>query len=119
MSYAFSPQPERVPLEMDASNVIRIAGTRVSLESVLYQYKQGASAEGIALSFPTLSLGDVYTVIAYYLHHTKECEAYLEDVERQEDQLRQELEMKHPTTDIRVRLQERWERLQQERRRVA
>ncbi len=119
MSYAFSPQPERVPLEMDASNVIRVGGTRVSLESVLNQYKQGASAEGIALSFPTLSLGDVYAVIAYYLHHTDECEGYLEDVERQEDQLRQELEVKYPTADIRARLQERWVRLQRERRRVA
>jgi len=45
----------------------RIAGTRVSLDSVIYCFVQGDAAETIAKSFPVLTLEQVYGAIAFYL----------------------------------------------------
>jgi len=44
-----------------------IAGTRVSLDSIVYAYHRGASPESIQRSFPLLKLEQVYGAIAFYL----------------------------------------------------
>ena len=54
-----------------------VAGSRVSLDSVVYEFLDGQSAESIAQSFPTLSLERVYGAITYYLAHRDEIDAYL------------------------------------------
>jgi uncharacterized protein (DUF433 family) len=52
-------------------------GSRVSLESVVYQFLQGESPEGIIQAFPSLSLLQVYGGITYYLAHRGEIDGYL------------------------------------------
>jgi uncharacterized protein (DUF433 family) len=52
-------------------------GSRVSLESVVYQFLQGESPEGIIQSYPSLSLLQVYGGITYYLAHRAEVDEYL------------------------------------------
>ena len=52
-----------VPLMVSEDGTIRITGTRVSLDSVLHHYQQGATAEEIALRFPALRLADIYSFI--------------------------------------------------------
>ena len=54
-----------------------ITGSRVSLDSVVYAFLNGQSAESIAQAFPVLSLEQVYGVIAYYLANKKNIDAYL------------------------------------------
>ena len=54
-----------------------VAGSRVSLDSVVYEFLDGETAESIAQSFPTLSLEQVYGAIAYYLAHRDEVDAHL------------------------------------------
>ncbi len=55
-----------------------VTGTRVSLDSVVHQFRQGASPESILRSFPMLrSLERVYGAIAYYLARQAEIDAYL------------------------------------------
>jgi uncharacterized protein (DUF433 family) len=49
-----------VPLTITEFGTIRVGRSRVSLDSVVYQYEQGATAERIAESFPSLDLADVY-----------------------------------------------------------
>jgi uncharacterized protein (DUF433 family) len=59
-----------------------IAGTRVSLESVVRVFREGRSPETIAAEcFPTLSLEQVYGAITYYLGHREEVDAYLAEAE--------------------------------------
>ncbi len=59
-----------------------IAGTRVSLESVVRAFLDGLSPEAIALEcFPTLTLEQVYGAVTYYLGHRSEMDAYLERVD--------------------------------------
>jgi uncharacterized protein (DUF433 family) len=54
-----------------------ISGTRVSLDSIVYAFLNGQTAETIAQSFPSLSLEQVYGAIAYYLAHRAEIDQHL------------------------------------------
>ncbi|HEY2294904.1 MAG TPA: DUF433 domain-containing protein [Thermoanaerobaculia bacterium] len=56
-----------------------VSGTRVSLDSIVYAFLNGQTAEGIAQSFPTLSLEQVYGAITFYLAHRPEVDAYLQE----------------------------------------
>jgi uncharacterized protein (DUF433 family) len=64
-----------------------VAGTRVSLDSIVYAFLEGQTAESIAQAFPVLSLEQAYGAIAYYLAHRPMVDAYLararDDFERQ------------------------------------
>jgi uncharacterized protein (DUF433 family) len=55
----------------------RVAGSRVSLDSIVYAYIAGESPESIAQSFPVLTLDQVSGAIAFYLGHRDEVDAYL------------------------------------------
>jgi uncharacterized protein (DUF433 family) len=90
MARTFEPLP--VPLRENQYGVIRVGDSRVSLDTVLYRYKQGDSPETIVENFPTLKLVDVYEVIAYYLAHQFEIDEYLAETERHEEELREFVE---------------------------
>jgi uncharacterized protein (DUF433 family) len=64
-----------------------IAGTRVSLDSVVYAFLEGLSPESIVDSFDTLMLEEVYGALAFYLGHRNEIDAYLKQSEAQFDEL--------------------------------
>lgn len=61
--------------------VYMVSGTRVSLDSIVYAFICGESAESIAQAFPVLSLEQVYGVITFYLAHREQLDRYL-DVRR-------------------------------------
>lgn len=81
-----------LPLRLTEDGTIRIADSRVSLDSVVQHYKLGASAEQIAQKFPALDLADVYAAIAYYLHHEETIEEYLRQQEAKGDEVQQKIE---------------------------
>jgi len=58
--------------------VYRVAGSRVSFDSIVYAFLSGQSAEAIAQAFPVLSLEQVYGAITYYLARREELDRYLE-----------------------------------------
>ena len=66
----------------------KVAGSRVSLDSVVYTFLGGQSPEGIADSFPTLSLEQVYGAITFYLSNRDEIDAYLKQGEEEFEALR-------------------------------
>ena len=68
---------QNVPLSVASDGTIRIAETRVSLDSVLHHYQQGATAEEIAMRFPALRLADIHSCLAYYLNHQDELDDYV------------------------------------------
>lgn len=55
-----------------------VAGSRVSLASVIFGFREGASPEAIRQNFPSLSPAQVYGAIAFYLSHPDESETYLQ-----------------------------------------
>lgn len=82
---------EPVPLAADQDGNMRVAGTRVTLDSIIGAYKNGDSAEEIAENFPGLELADIYAVLTYYLRHQAEVEAYLEEQHRLADEFRKKI----------------------------
>jgi uncharacterized protein (DUF433 family) len=54
-----------------------IAGTRISLDSLVRAFHRGESPETICQNFELLHLEDVYGAIAYYLANQAEIDAYL------------------------------------------
>jgi len=60
----------------------RIAGTRVSLDSLVYLFREGMSAESMVESYPALTLEQVHGALAFYLAHQKEVDTYLAEGEK-------------------------------------
>jgi uncharacterized protein (DUF433 family) len=60
----------------------RIADTRVSLDSLVYLFREGMSAESMVESYPALTLEQVHGALAFYLANQKEIDAYLADGQR-------------------------------------
>src|SRR5437870_13348451 len=80
-----------VPRSVAEDGTIRIAGTRVSLESVVHHYDQGATAEEIVLRFPALRLADVHSCLAYYLNHREKVHEYMTRQQQRADELRERI----------------------------
>ena len=78
MTILLEIQPIALPLTADANGVIKVAGSRVTLDTVVRAFLRGAAAEEIAQQYPSLSLTDVYAAISYYLQHRAAVEKYLE-----------------------------------------
>lgn len=102
MSLTLEPQP--LPLQEGADGVVRIGGTRVTLDTVIGAYRRGATAEEIAQAFDTLCLADIYAVVSYYLGHTEEVDQYLREREAAAERVRRENEHRFPPDGIRDRL---------------
>jgi uncharacterized protein (DUF433 family) len=68
---------QSVPLLVLDDGTMRVAGTRVSLDSLVYHYQNGASAEELALKFPGLRLADIHACLAYYLDNQEVVQEYL------------------------------------------
>jgi uncharacterized protein (DUF433 family) len=73
-----------------------IAGSRVSLDSIVYAFLRGASPESIAHSFSLITLEDVYGAIAFYLAHQSEIDNYLRQGESEFEALRQKVRQVNP-----------------------
>ena len=54
-----------------------VAGTRVSLDSIVYAFLGGQTAEAIAQAFSVLTLEQVYGALTFYLAHRDDVDAYL------------------------------------------
>jgi uncharacterized protein (DUF433 family) len=81
----FAARAEAPPLHEDAAGALRVGQSRVLLELVIRAFEDGATPEAIAQRYPTLALPDAYAVIAYYLRHPDEIEAYLARRDQQAD----------------------------------
>lgn len=73
-----------------------IEGTRVSWDSVVYAFLRGESPEGIAESFPVLTLEQIFGALTFYLAHRELVDSYLSEGRREFEMLRREARHSHP-----------------------
>ena len=66
---------DTLPLETDADGVVRVSRTRVTLDTLVRAFIEGATAEEIAQQYPAVPLADVYSIIGYYLRRRPELQA--------------------------------------------
>ena len=95
---------ETIPLETDEHGVIRVSNTRVTLDTIVTAFEDGATAEEIAQQYPTVPLADIYYVIGYYLHKQDEVETYLTKRKKEADELKTKIEAQFNHVGIRERL---------------
>ncbi len=87
-----------------ADDDIRIKGSRIGIESVLYEYiYRGQTAEQIAARFPTLKLKQIYATILYYLQNREKTETYLLDWLNFSRQMRERQAENPPPVVLRLR----------------
>ncbi len=79
---------EPAPLQANEDGVILVGKTRVTLDTVVAVFNQGATAEEIVYRYPSLNLADVYATIAFYLKHQSEVDAYLQQRQQQAQEIR-------------------------------
>ena len=101
---ALSLEASPVPLQLDADGVARVGATRVTLDTVVAAFNEGATPEEIALSYDTLHLADIYAVIGYYLRHRFAGDGYLHQREQKADEIRRQNESRSDPRGIRERL---------------
>ncbi len=80
-------------------NDIRIRGTRVGIETVLFDFLEGLSPEEIAVRYRSLTLEQVYATITYFLQQRSKIDAYLEAFRRDAEQA-YEQQNKHPNEAV-------------------
>ena len=98
-------QSEVPPLCRDASGALRVGHSRVLADLVIRAFQDGATPEAIAQRYPATTLADIYAVIAYYLRHREDMEAYLASREQQAEEVRQRIERRQgDLADLRNRL---------------
>ena len=85
-------QTEAPPLQRDDSGGLRVGQSRVLLELVIRAFQDGATPEAIAQRYPTVTLADIYAVVAYFLRHREDLEAYLSEREQQAVEVREQIE---------------------------
>ncbi len=86
-----------------APDDIRIKGTRVGIETVLYDFiHRSRTPEKIVSSYPTLTLEQVYATILYYLRNRDQVNAYLEDWLEWGRQMREKQKRNPPPVVIRL-----------------
>src|SRR3990172_2391266 len=95
---------EIIPLKMDKDGVLRVAKTRVTLDTIVAAFTEGATAEEIAYQYPSVPLADIYSVIGYYLNQKKEVDAYLKRRAKLAEEVRKQNEIRFNTSGIRERL---------------
>ncbi len=58
-----------------------VSSSRVTLESIIYAFRQGESPEGIRTSFPSLTLEQIYAAITEYLANREQLDRYVSSTE--------------------------------------
>jgi uncharacterized protein (DUF433 family) len=73
-----------------------VAGTRISLDSVVYAFLNGESPEGIQDSYKGLTLEQIFGSLAYYLANRTAIDEYLRQRDTEYDRLYEEARAKDP-----------------------
>ncbi len=87
-----------------APDDIRVKGTRIGIESILYEFIHRAQApEEIVQRFTSLNLEQVYATVLYYLHNQAAVSQYLTDYLVYCRQAREDYEQDLPPVVARLR----------------
>lgn len=94
-------------LHRDAAGALRVGGTRITLDTVIHAFLDGATAEEIAQNYPLLQLADVYELLAFYLNNRSSVDQYLEERRSEAAAVRTDIEARPEMKSFRERLRNR------------
>ena len=93
-----------IKLTETEAGVLRVGDSRVSLDTVIIAFGQGATPEQIVEDYDSLELAEVYAVISYYLQNRDEVEDYLARRKVERRKLRRQIESRSNPQGIREKL---------------
>jgi uncharacterized protein (DUF433 family) len=85
-------EPLAVPLRQTEHGDLFIGATRIPLERVIDAWNEGETPEAIVEAYDSLGLADVYAVLAFYLTHRDQVDAYVRQQEAAAETMRQQIE---------------------------
>jgi len=94
MARAVTP-PDTDLITTTREGLWRVAGTRVSVDSVVHAFWSGSTPEQVVQDYEGVSLDQVYGVIHWYLTHRTVADAYLRTQDREDKKLRRILKAQH------------------------
>jgi len=109
---------QKVPLTLWKDGTIRVKGSRLPVDRIIYAYQQGEIPEEIFESFPSVvyTVADIYLIIAYYLQNKSKMDKYLAKRKKEAEKIKQEIEAmpdyQEKSADLREKLLKRWEHRQ-------
>ena len=103
-----------VPLHEPDGNV-RVIGSRVTLHTIVGCYQMGDTPEDIQDGYPSLTLEQINSVIAWYLNNRADVDEYIREVDEEGERLRREIESRPENIAFNERLREKIERYREQR----
>jgi len=100
--HAFDLGP--APITKDEDGVLRVAGTRVTLDSIVAAFDLGATPEEIVQRYPSVDLASAYALIAYVLRHRESVDLYLSARAKAASDVQAAVEVRFPPDGLRARL---------------
>ena len=86
----------------EADGALRIGRSSVALETVLWAFQAGSTPQDIVDQFPSVTLGQVYDVVGYYLRHRDEMDRYLATQRERYQQTTNDLRREAPANGSRT-----------------
>jgi len=83
--------------------VYYIRTTRISLDSIVYAFREGCSPESIREDFDGLTLAQVYWAIAFYLDNQAQIDVYL--AQRRQEWAELERQGIPPSSELQARIE--------------
>lgn len=93
-----------LPLVADTQGVIRVRGSRVTLDSIVSAFCLGSTPEQIAEDYDSLDLADIYSVITFYLRRQSDVDRHLDEQRNEGRKLQEKIEKRFDPVGIRERL---------------
>lgn len=109
---------QTVPLTIWKDGSIRVKGSRLTIDGIIYAYRQGEIPEEIYKSYPSeaYTIADIYAIIAYYLSNKEKFDNYLIKREKEAEKIRKKIESmpnhQEKSEILREKLSSRWKERQ-------
>ena len=101
---ALKIEAEPVHWVADTDGRLRVSGTRITLDTVVTAFGDGATVEEIVQHYPSLRLGDVCAILTFYSRRRPDIDAYVRQRRRDAEAVREENETRFDPEGVRESL---------------
>jgi len=95
------------PVAPDSGGTIRVKGSRLIIDLIVFRYQEGDTVEDIHDSFPTVSVEQIQKTLSWYLANQSEVDDYIRKRDKEAEILRREIESQSANKALREKLQRR------------
>ena len=83
---------QTIPLTLWKDGTIRVKGSRLLIDMIVNAHNRGECPEAIAEAFPSATVAEIYSIIAYYLNNKSKIDKYLMKREKEAEEIWKKIE---------------------------